>query len=360
MAETRKSGLKFKRLFSEYSYAASFVLLLILAAVVSGMKGTAFFRWTNISNIFTQTSTTGIIALGMMMVICAGMIDISVGAQVAIISGFGIKMLNIFAAANLAPWLSVAAMLVFCLLFGLLIGTFNGLLVSKGRMPAMIATLATQNICRSIINHFGQGGPITISTKTEAGNGAYNALRSVSVGYVPLGNIRVPIPMIMFIAAVALFCVIMQRTKLGKHIYAVGSNENAARLAGVGTTFIKTAVFSITGLLCGFAAWLYASRVMAVAVASAGSLYEMDAIAAVAIGGTAMSGGRGKVLGTFLGVLMFKIIDNVLLMANVPTFLTRAISGAIIIIAVLLQNVYGSGAQVSARRRVNAVSVGRT
>jgi ribose transport system permease protein len=144
--------------------------------------------------------------------------------------------------------------------------------------------------------------------------------------------------MIIFIVMGLLMGLIMQRTKLGKHVYAVGSNETSARLAGVNVDRIKIAVFAITGLLCGFTSWIYASDVMAVAAANAGNQFEMDAIAAVAIGGTAMAGGRGKIIGTFLGVLMFKIINNILVAAQVPTFLNGAISGAIIIIAVLLQN----------------------
>jgi len=145
--------------------------------------------------------------------------------------------------------------------------------------------------------------------------------------------------MIMFIVFSILFGIIMRQTKLGKHIYAVGSNSNSARLAGVNVKGIQIIVFMITGLLCGFSGWLYASRVMAVAAASAGNAYEMEVIAAVAIGGTSMTGGRGKIIGTFLGALMFKIINNILTMADVPTFLNGAISGAIIIVAVLLQNV---------------------
>ena len=135
----------------------------------------------------------------------------------------------------------------------------------------------------------------------------------------------------------------MRRTRLGKHVYAVGSNETSARLAGVNVDLTKIAVFTITGLLCGLSAWVYSSRVMAVAAASAGNQFEMDAIAAVAIGGASMSGGRGKIIGTFLGVLMFKMINNILVAAQVPTFLNGAISGAIIIIAVLLQNVRRTG-----------------
>ena len=152
---------------------------------------------------------------------------------------------------------------------------------------------------------------------------------------------KVPYPMILFIVMAILFGVIMRRTRLGKHVYAVGSNETSARLAGVNVDLTKIAVFTITGLLCGLSAWVYSSRVMAGAAASAGNQFEMDAIAAVAIGGASMSGGRGKIIGTFLGVLMFKMINNILVAAQVPTFLNGAISGAIIIIAVLLQSARG-------------------
>ncbi|MEA5066299.1 MAG: ABC transporter permease [Eubacteriales bacterium] len=317
-----------RKLLSDYSYIVSFVLIVLIAVIVNPN----FFKWRNINSIFVQASVTGIIALGMTMIICAGQIDISVGAQVAIISGFGIEVLN--KTHNI--WL----MLIFCVAFGGAIGLVNGLLVAKGRMPAMIATLAMQTACRSIINHFGQGGPFSVAggIATEP---YYIAFREVANGAIEVFGNRGPYPMIIFIAMSLLFGLIMQRTRLGKHTYAVGSNQVSARLAGVNVDRTKIAVFSITGLLCGFASWIYASRLMAVAAASAGNLFEMDAIAAVAIGGTAMSGGRGKIIGTFLGVIMFKIINNILVAAQVPTFLNGAISGAIIIIAVLLQNVRG-------------------
>ena len=323
MNKVKKEG-SFKSLmntmFTEYSYWVSFVLLVIIAFAIN----TSFFRWNNVTNIFVQASITGIIALGMSMVISAGLIDISVGAQVAIISGLAIEVLN---KTN-----SIIVMLVFALGFGLVIGTVNGLLVAKGHMPAMIATLAVQSICRSVVNQLGQGGPFTVS---EAN---FDAFRLVAAGAVAIGPVRLPYPMLMFIIMGLLFGLIMQRTRFGKHIYAVGSNEMSARLAGVRVDRIKILVFSVTGLMCGFVAWLYASRVMAVAAASAGNMFEMDAIAAVAIGGTSMNGGRGKIIGTFLGALMFKIINNILTMADVPTFLNGAISGIIIIVAVLLQN----------------------
>ena len=331
MSETKRTltpGDIRKKLFTEYSYLISFILIVVIAVIVNPN----FFVWRNITNIFVQSSVTGIIALGMTMIICAGQIDISVGAQVAIISGFGIEFLNY--TQNI--WL----MLLFMLIFGALLGAFNGLLVAKGRMPAMIATLAMQTSCRAIINHFGQGGPFTVAGGMSS-EPFYEVYRQVAAGSLNLFGFRFPYPMLIFIAISLVFGLIMQSTRLGKHIYAVGSNEVSAKLSGVNVDGTKIAVFAITGTLCGFASWIYSSRLMAVAAASAGNLFEMDAIAAVAIGGTAMSGGRGKIIGTFLGVIMFKIINNILVAAQVPTFLNGAISGAIIIIAVLLQNVRG-------------------
>lgn len=311
----------FKMLLREYSFLLSLALLMVIAGAVNPN----FFTWTNISNIFVQSSMVGLIAMGMSMVISAGLIDISVGAQVAIIGGFGIQILNATS--------SVFMMLLFCCGFGLIIGTLNGLLVTKGHMPAMIATLAMQSACRSIINHFGSGGPFTVDKDL------YGSFRQLAVGGIGTDSFKIPYLMLIFVVAAILFHVIMKCTRLGKHIYAVGSNEHSARLAGINVNYIKTIVFSITGLMCGLAAVIYASRMTAVAASSAAVNYEMDAIAAVAIGGTAMSGGRGKIAGTFVGVLMFKIISNILTAADVSTFLNGAISAAIIVIAVLLQSV---------------------
>lgn len=322
MNNQSKSSLFFKKLFSEYSYWLSFVAILCLALAVSPN----IFTWSNVSNIFVQSAHTGIIALGMTMIICTGMIDISVGAQLALISGLAIEVLNKTG--------NIFVMLLFCLGLGLVIGTTNGLLVSKGKMPPMVATLAMQIICRSIINHIGQGGPFTIPPNTEV----YSTFRLVAAGSVSVFGFKIPYLMIMFILFSIISSIIMKQTKLGKHIYAVGSNETAAKLAGVNVAFIKIIVFTITGLLCGFSSWIYASRGMAVTAGTAGNLVEMDAIAAVAIGGTSMNGGRGKIIGTFLGILMFKIINYILLAMNVPTFLNNAISGGIIIVAVLIQS----------------------
>lgn len=328
MDNTKESKIKgisikilFRKLVQEYSFVLSFLLLVIIASIVNKN----FFTWTNISNIFVQSSMIGLISMGMSMVISAGLIDISVGSQVAIIGGFGILVLNSTG--------SLLIMILFCCIFGLLIGTINGLLVTKGGMPAMVATMAMMGACRSIINHFGSGGPFTVSQEL------FSKFRLLAVGGIELSkNIKIPYLMIIFIVMTIVFDIIMRQTKLGKHIYAIGSNETSARLSGVNVDLIKIITFAITGLMCGLAAVIYASRMTAVAAASAAVGYEMETIAAVAIGGTAMNGGRGKIIGTFAGVLMFKMISNILTAADVSTFLNGAISGAIIVIAVLMQN----------------------
>ncbi len=310
-----------RSLTREYSFVLSFIFLVIIGAIVNQN----FFTWNNLSNLFVQGSMIGLISMGMTMVIGAGLIDISVGSQVALISGFGIWVLNASG--------SIFVMLLFCVAFGVFMGFINGLLVTKGGMPAMIATLATMSAARAIVNYYGASGPFTVDKEY------FDSFRQIAVGGIQLSEtVTIPYLMIIFIVAVVIFDVVMKQTKLGKHIFAVGSNEKSARLSGINIDAIKTYTFMITGAMCGIAALLYASRTTAVAAASAAISWEMDAIAGVAIGGTSMSGGRGKILGTFLGVLMFRIISNILTAADVSSYLNGAITAAIIVFAVLLQN----------------------
>lgn len=309
-----------RALTGEYSFVLSFIVLVFIGAAINPN----FFTWGNISNLFVQGCMIGLIAMGMTMVIGAGLIDISVGSQVALIGGFGIQVLN---ATN-----NVFIMLLFCVSAGLAIGLINGLLVTKGGMPPMVATLATMSAARAVINYYGAGGPFTVSREN------YDSFRQLAIGGIELGSFKIPTLMLILIAAVIIFDIIMKKTALGKHVFAVGSNEKSARLSGINVDRVKIATYMITGALCGVAALIYASRMTAVASASAANGWEMDAIAAVAIGGTSMTGGRGKIFGTFLGVLMFRIISNILTVADISSYLNGAISAAIIVLAVLMQN----------------------
>jgi ribose transport system permease protein len=299
-----------------YSHWLSFILLMIVAVIVSP----SFLSWNNITNQFVQGAVVGICAMGMSLIISAGMIDLSVGSSVALISALGVNVLN--------SQHSLFLCLVFCLVSGMLVGLINGLLVTKGRIAPFIVTLATMSAWRSVINQLGQGGPFTVD-KTM-----YASFRNIAAGRFW----GIPNLMIFLIVITILTGLLMSKTKFGTYVYAVGSNQQAARLSGINVNRVKTFIFMYAGTLYGLAGFLLASRLTSIQAASAGSGYEMDAIAAVAIGGTSMDGGRGKIIGTFLGVLMLRIINTVLIMANVPPFLNGLVTGVIIIVAVLAQS----------------------
>ncbi|MDR0539417.1 MAG: ABC transporter permease [Spirochaetaceae bacterium] len=301
---------------SQYSYWLSFIILLIIAVIVNPQ----FLAWSNLTNQFVQGAIVGICAMGMSLIISAGMIDLSVGSAAALISGLGITVLN--------STHSIFLTLLFSLAAGAMAGLINGLLVTKGRIAPFIVTLASMAALRSVINQIGQGGPFTVKLEL------YQDFRNIAAG----SWLFIPNLMLFFILITVVTALIMSKTKFGVYVYATGSNQQAARLSGVNVDRVKTGIFVYAGLLYGFAAFLLASRLTSIQAASAGSAYEMDAIAAVAIGGTAMEGGRGKIIGTFLGVLMLRIISTVLIMANVPPFLNGLVQGIIIIVAVLAQN----------------------
>jgi ribose transport system permease protein len=305
-----------RRITSDYSHWLSFIVLMIVAMIVNP----GFLAWNNLSNQFIQGAIVGICAMGMSLVISAGMIDLTVGSACAFVSGMGVQVLNVTGSA----WLC----LLFCLGAGFIIGLINGILVTKGKIAPFIVTLASMSAWRSVINQLGQGGPFTIDSKI------FESFRFVAGGQIG----PFPTLMLFLVAVTVITSLIMSRTKFGTYVYAIGSNELAAKLSGISVDKIKTIIFIYAGTLYGLAAFLLASRLSAIASASAGNAYEMDAIAAVAIGGTSMSGGRGKIIGTFLGILMLRIINTVLIMAKVPPFLNGLVQGIIIIIAVLAQN----------------------
>lgn len=317
-ADLSKGNIKktWNNITTNYSHWLSFLFLLVVAVIVNP----SFLSFTNLTNQFVQGAVVGICAMGMSLVISAGMIDLSTGSTVALVSGLGITLLN--ATEN------IFLCFVFCLVFGLLLGSINGILITKGHIAPFISTLATMSAYRSIINQLGQGGPFTVSKEM------YDSFRAISAGKI----LGIPNLMWAFILISVLTAVIMSQTKFGRYVYAVGSNEQASRLSGINVGRVKMLIYVYSGLLYGLAAFFLASRLTSIQAASAGDGYEMDAIAAVAIGGTSMDGGKGKIIGTFLGVLMLRIINTILVMANVPPFLNGLVRGITIIIAVLAQS----------------------
>jgi ribose transport system permease protein len=305
---------------SKYSYIISFVGLLTIATIINPR----YFSYGNMSTLLLQASIKGIIALGMAILIIAGMIDLSVGSIVALVSGLGVVVLN--ATGN--AWLTLA----FCIVFGALLGSINGLLVTFGKIAPFIVTLATMSAYRSIIVQLGQGGPFNVNSDILPW------FRLIAAGNV----LGVPNLALIFIAITIVVAVVMARTKFGRYVYAVGSNAEAARLAGINVNLIKIACFTITGLLAGISAFLLMSRLTSITAPNAGSQFELDAIAGVAIGGIAMTGGRGMIAGSFLGALMVQMIEGVLIAARIPPFLNGLVKGIIIIFTVLLQRKKGN------------------
>ncbi|WP_435309843.1 ABC transporter permease [Sebaldella termitidis] len=313
-ASFNKTNLQ--KFYSNYSYLVSFLILFSIATIINPR----FLSYTNLSTLLKQAAIIGIVALGMNLVIIAGMIDLSVGSLVALTAGLGVIVLNSTG--------SIFLTLIFSLVFGTILGGINGILITKGKIAPFIVTLATMSAFRSIIVQLGQGGPFNVGEKS------YNTFRLIAAGE----TMGIPNLAIIFIITAVIISIIMNKTKFGRYVYAVGSNENATNLTGINVNRMKNAVFCITGLLSGLSAFLLSSRLTSITAPNAGMGFELDAIASVAIGGTAMNGGRGKVFGTFLGAIMLQMINNILVIANIPPFLEGLVKGIIIIVAVLFQS----------------------
>lgn len=311
-----KNNLTLKNIYSNYTFIFSFVALVIIATIINP----SFLSWTSLSTLMLQSSIKGIIALGMTLIIIAGQIDLSVGSQCALIAGLGVVVLNRSESAFV--------MLLFCMAFGAFLGTINGLITTKGKMAPFIVTLATMSAYRSIIVQLGQGGPFNIEMKIMM------SFRKIAAGK----TMGIPNLAIIFILIAILVGLMVKYTKFGRYVYAVGSNENAAFLTGINVDRVKTLCFTLTGFLTGVASFLLSSRLTSITAANVGMSFELDAIAAVAIGGASMSGGRGKIFGTFLGAIMLQMIEGILIAARIPPFLSGLVKGIIIILAVIFQS----------------------
>ena len=306
---------RFRTFNSKYSYVVSFFALLIVATIIKPK----YLSYNNMSTLVLQASIKGIIALGMSMLIIAGLIDLSVGSLVALVAGVGVIVLN----STLNIWLTLG----FCIVFGAFLGMINGLLVTKGKIAPFIVTLATMSAYRSIIVQLGQGGPFNVSMDI------YQTFRMIAAGR----TFGIPNLALIFVGITIVVALMMAKTKFGRYVYAVGSNEKAARLAGVNVDLVKTMTFVVTGILCGVSAFLLMSRLTSITAPNAGNAFELDAIAAVAIGGVAMTGGRGVIAGSFFGAIMLQMIEGILIAAKIPPFLNGLVKGIIIIFTVLLQ-----------------------
>lgn len=301
-----------KNLLQKYKLGPLIGLLLI--CVVLSFLSDRFFTTSNFLNVARQVSINALLGVGMTYVILTGGIDLSVGSILALAGALAAGSLGM----GVDP---VLAVLLACFV-GLVAGTVNGTIVAYGGVAPFVATLATMTVFRGATLIYTEGRPI----------------RAIAPGFNGLGGGYIgPIPTPVIITAIVFFVawyVLTQMTP-GRRIFAIGGNEEAAILSGIKTKYYKVLVYAISGLLAGLAGAILTSRLLS-AQPTAGSGYELDAIAAVVIGGTSLSGGAGGVFGTLVGALIIGVIDNGLNLLNVSSFYQQAVKGFIILIAVLL------------------------
>nr|WP_321305859.1 ABC transporter permease [uncultured Sphaerochaeta sp.] len=310
---------KFK--FKDHSLGMAFLILVVIATILGWPN---FLKVRNLTNILRQISYTGIIGLGMTLVIISGGIDLSVGSMTAFVGGIAIYFLNLFGPNSV--W-GIVLTFLFALVLGSLCGALNGIMVAKFKMAPFIVTLGTMSIFRSLIQYISNAGTIL----------------SENMDYGKLGSgifLGLPIPVWCFLIVGILLHVVLNHTSFGRYLCATGSNEQVAKYSAINIIIVKWLPYIITGFTVGMTAVMWSSRLNCINP-SDGAGYEMDAIAAVVIGGTLMSGGKGSIIGTMMGAVMLGIINNMLVMGGISAFLQQAVKGFVIIVAVLLQ--YNNG-----------------
>ncbi len=301
------------RFFKENLGILIALIALCLILTVNPATSRTFLTSQNIFNMLRQTSTNLYIACGMTMVIILGGIDLSVGSIIAL-SGC------IAAGCVVHYHFPIAIAILVGILVGLLVGLFNGAVIAKTTIPAFIVTLATMNIARGFAYVYTGGSPVRVITKEW---------QFIGGGYVGI----FPVPVIILFIVLILTGLIMNKTRLGRYIYAVGGNAQAAEFSGINVAKVKFLVQVFSGIMAGLAGIVLASRMYS-GQPTAGEGAEMDAIAAVVVGGTSMAGGSGKLGGTIIGGLIIGVLNNGLNLMNVNSFWQYVVKGAVILLAV--------------------------
>ncbi|MGH2316744.1 ABC transporter permease subunit [Planococcus sp. SE5232] len=289
---------------------------LILIIVIITILNPGFLSVSNLMNVLRQVSINALIAFGMTFVILTGGIDLSVGATLALTGAVSAGMM----ASGVDP---IFAMLL-GLLLGAVLGAINGIIIAKGKVAPFIATLATMTIYRGLTLVYTDGRPIS-------GLGDSLTFQMLGKGYF----LGIPIPVVTMIVSFAILYFILKKTTFGRRVYAVGGNEEASILSGINADRIKIYVYSLLGLLAALASLILTSRLNS-AQPTAGEMFELDAIAAVVLGGTSLTGGRGWIVGTLIGALIIGVLNNGLNLIGVPSFFQQVVKGAVILLAVLL------------------------
>ena len=304
------------KLLNVYGKFGPMIGLLVLIIVVSFLSP-VFLTPSNLTNLLRQVSVNGLIAFGMTFVILLGAIDLSVGSVLAFSSAVMASLV-----VGGTPY---AVALLVAVLVGAALGMMNGLVITYGKVAPFIVTLATMTVFRGATFIFTDGVPISGISRND------NLFQFIGRESV----LGIPFPVIMMLVVFLLLFVLLHKTAFGRKVYAVGGNEKAANIVGVKINKIKILVFTLSGALAALAGVIITSR-LGSAQPNAGLSYELDAIAAVVLGGTSLSGGKGRMFGTFIGILIIGVLNNGLNILGVSSFYQEVAKGAVILIAVLL------------------------
>jgi ribose transport system permease protein len=306
--------------------AGPFIALVALF-IIGIFVNDAFLSAGNVSNILARSSFIGIVAIGATFVITTGGIDLSVGSMAAFISGCMILLMN----ALMSTFDSLITIIFLAIIasaaIGALAGMINGLLTTKAKIEAFIVTLGTMGIYRSLVTYMADGG--TLSLNFTIGD-VYSELYYGTL-------LGLPYPVWVFLAVAIIGYVLLNMTVFGRHCFAVGSNESVAHYSAINVDRVKTATYILQGLCVSIATIIYVPR-LGSASGQTGILWELEAIAAVIIGGTMLKGGYGRIWGTVVGALILTLIGNILNLTDaVSNYLNGAVQGVIVIVAVYLQ-----------------------
>jgi ribose transport system permease protein len=310
--------------FQEYALAIVVVLLFVAGAI---LEPDTFPTWDNLRNMLTQASVVGVLAVGMTFVIATAGIDLSVGSMVAAAGVFGGILLG-------DEGTSTLVFIGGAVVFATFLGSINAVAVAYGRVVPFIATLAMFSIGRGVALLLNDKLPVSL---LDLNGGSFGDPKVGSLLWFGNGRLLgIPVSVYVFLAVVVAGWVLLNRTRYGRYVVAVGGNREAARIAGVPVRRIIFSVYVLSGLLAGVATVLLCARLGSASPVS-GNLYELDAIGAVVIGGTSLAGGRASIVGTFLGVLTFALIFSLMTQMNLSTEVQQVTKGAIVLGAVLLQ-----------------------
>ncbi len=301
--------MKLNSIFRKYGI----IVVLVVLICAFGIGNSLFFTASNFINIIRQISILGIITIGMSFVLISGGIDLSVGSQLSFIGVVTATMLTKY---NINPLFAC----IIGILFATLVGITNGVFIANTKVPPLVATVATQQILLGLGYVISGGKPIY---------GLTPSVKFIGQGYIG----PIPTPIIILIIIIIIGSFILNKTYLGRYFYAVGSNDEAARLSGIDVIFVRVIAYAMCGLLCGIAAIIMMSRINSGSPTVGGTI-SMDVLTAAVIGGVSINGGEGKVFGAMIGVLVIGVLSNGLIIMNISEYYQMIIKGIVLACAI--------------------------